>query len=46
MLHAAVQLIGGAGREYHVADAERLLKLLGELCGHEVAGELAITCPQ
>ena len=36
MLHAAVQPAGGTVREYQGADAERLLKLLGELCRHEV----------
>jgi hypothetical protein len=38
-LQAAVQPVGGAAREYHGADAERLLKLLGELCCHEVGLE-------
>jgi hypothetical protein len=35
-LQTAVQPVGGAVREYQGADAERLLKLLGELCCHEV----------
>jgi hypothetical protein len=35
-LYASVQPTGGAVREYQGADAGWLLKLLGELCCHEV----------